>query len=69
MKTFEENEIMEYANDETEFCLPDFDSSNTNNISDDSETSSKTVSSSTKNDSKPVVKPEVSQQVKSKTKK
>ena len=53
---------MAYPNDETEFCLPDFDSSNTNNISDDSETSSKTVSSSTKNDSKPVVKPEVSQQ-------
>ena len=60
---------MAYPNDETEFCLPDFDTSNTNNISDDSETSSKTVSSSTKNESKPITKPEVSQQIKSKTKK
>jgi hypothetical protein len=59
---------MAYPNDETEFSLPEFES-NTNNISDDSEASSKTVSSSTKNETKQTNKPEVVQQIKSKTKK
>ncbi len=59
---------MAYPNDETEFSLPDFES-NTNNISDDSETSSKTVGSSTKIETKQTNKQEVSQQIKSKSKK
>jgi MRG-binding protein len=52
MQALEENEILAFPTDENEeFCLPDFEHNNANNVSDDSEASLKTINStSTKND-------------------